>query len=77
MLQLYAFPSSVISYANQKRKQKKKKNPSQVSNNGHAIHKDQIFDDEIIDHKCFEKNLLRFLTNNIARIFKEFCYIRF
>ena len=54
----------------------KEKFPSLLSNNSHAIHKDQIFDDEI-DHKCFVKNLLRFLTNKIARIFKEFCYIEF
>ena len=40
-----------------------------------AIHKDQIFGDEI-DHKCV-KNLLRFLINNITRIFEEFCYIGF
>ena len=71
------FPLQSLVMPIKKENKKKKKNPSQVSNNGHAIHKDQIFDDEIIDHKCFEKNLLRFLTNNIARIFKEFCYIRF
>ena len=42
----------------------------------HAIHEDQIFDEEI-DRKCCVKNLSRFLTNNIAKIFKEFCYIGF
>ena len=36
-----------------------------------TIHKDQIFDDEN-NHKCCVKNLLRFFTNNIARILKEF-----
>ena len=42
----------------------KKKFPSLLSNNSQAIHKDQIFDDEI-DRKCCVKKLLRFLTNNI------------
>ena len=54
----------------------KKKIPSLLSNVSHVIHKDQIFDDEI-DHKCCVKNLLRFLSNNIPRIFKDFCYIVF
>ena len=40
----------------------------------HAIYKDQIFDDEI-DHKFCVKNLSGFLTNIIAKIIKEFCYI--
>ena len=48
--------------------------PSLPSTNGHVIHKDQIFVDEI-DHKCV-KNRLRFLSNNRAKNFKEFCYIR-
>ena len=42
----------------------------------HAIHKNQNFDDEI-DYKCCVKNLLRFLTNNKAKIFKEFNYTGF
>ena len=40
----------------------------------HAIYKDQIFDEEI-DHKFCVKNLSGFLTNIIAKIIKEFCYI--
>ena len=42
----------------------------------HTIHNDQIFYDEI-DHKYCVKNLLRFLTKNIARILQKFCYITF
>ena len=53
-----------------------KKFPSLLSNNSHVIQKYHIFDDEI-DHRYCVKNLLRFLTNIIARIFKDFCYIRF
>ena len=51
---------SIISYI-----ARKKKFPSLLSNNSHAIHKDQIFDDEI-DHKCCLKNMSRFLTDNIG-----------
>ena len=58
-----AFFSSIISYVTQKTF------PSLLSNNSHAIHKDQIFHNEI-DSKCCLKNLLRFFTNNMARIFK-------
>ena len=36
-------------------------------------------DDDVIDYKCYVKNLLRFFNKNIAREkidkrFKEFCY---
>ena len=48
---------------------RKKTFPSLLSNNSDAIHKDQIFYDEI-DSKCCVKNLLRFFTNNMARILK-------
>ena len=59
MLQLSAFSPSIINYV------APKKFPNLLSNNGHAIHKDQIFDDEI-DHKCCVKNLLRFLSRNFV-----------
>ena len=55
---------------------KKKKIPSLLSNNSHGIYKDQIFDNEI-DSKYYAKNMLRFFTNNIARVFKKVCFVGF